>query len=303
MSAAQNSRRAYTYIPEVTFGVTPPTPQMQLFEIVSFDPELQAEQLNSATIRADRQIGFSRRGNLGVEGSIVVELTPDNFDTFLEAHSGGNWTGNTLKIGNNARSFSIEEGYLDIAQYRVINGLMLDTLSMEVTPEALVQASFSVIGLGASAFASTSIDPTPTAVTKKDVFYHDGGTISEGGSTIAYVTSVAFEATNNLVGTYAIGSTSYRSVSLGRVEVTGTVTALFESVTLYNKFRNSTASSLSFTLTAGTPAETMTFTFPDIRYTTGTLVRADTGPVLVEVGFTSVYDTVSGTSFMITRSI
>ena len=300
--SAQNSRRQLAFVAESTFGTTPATPQTQLIEFVSFDGDLNAEQLNSASIRSDRQIGFSRRGNLGVEGSLVVELTPDNYDTFLEATLGGTWTTNTLKIGNTARSFAIEEGFGDIAQYRTFNGMTFNTLSMEVTPDALVQASFGLMGSGATAFSGTSIDSTPTAVTKKDVFYHEGGTINEGGSPVAFITAINFELTNNLSGNYALGSTAYRSMSLGRAEVTGTVTALFESVALYNKFRNSTASSLSFILSAGSPAETLTFTFPDVRYTSGTLQRGDTGPVLVELGFTAVYDTVSATSMSITRS-
>jgi hypothetical protein len=300
--AASNSRRQLAFIPETVFGTTPATPQTQLIEFVSFDADLTSEQLNSAAIRADRQIGFSRRGNLSAEGSLVVEMAPDNYDTFLEATLGGTWTTNVLKIGNTARSFAFEEGFMDIAQFRVFNGVTFNSLSMEVTPDALVQATFGLMGSTATAFTGTSIDSTPTAITKKDVFFHEGGTINEGGAPVAFVTGITFELTNNLAGNRALGSSSYRSMTLGRAEVTGTVTALFESVTLYNKYRNSTTSSLSFVLSAGSPAETLTFTFPDVRYTSGTLQRADTGPVLVELGFTAVYDSASATSLQITRS-
>lgn len=302
MATAQNSRRQYAFVPEVTFGVTPATPQTQLIEVVSFDADLQAEQLNSATIRPDRQIAFSRRGNLGVTGTLVSELVPDNFDWAVEAVLGGTWTGNAVKVGNVARSFSVEEGFTDLSQYRTFTGVSFNTMSMEVTPNALVTASFGVIGKGTSAFGSTSIDTSPTAITKKDVYYHDGGTITEGGTTIAYLTAIAFEVTNNMVGNYALGNTSYRSISQGRVEVTGTVTAMFEDETLYNKFKNSTTSQLEFTLTAGSPAETLTFTFPDVRYTTGTITRADTGPVLVALGFTAIYDATAASSLVVTRS-
>lgn len=300
--SAQNSRRQLAFVAEGTFGTTPATPQTQLIEFVTFDAELNAEQLNSTAVRSDRQVGFSRRGNLGVEGSLAVELAPDNYDAFLEATLGGTWTGNVLKIGNTARSFAMEEGFTDIAQYRVFNGVTFNTLSMQVTPDALIQATFGLMGSTATAFSGTSIDSTPTAVTKKDVFFHEGGTINEGGSAVAFITGISFELTNNITGNRALGNTAYRSMSLGRVEVTGTVTALFENTALYNKFRNSTTSSLSFALSAGSPGETLTFTFPDVRYTSGTLQRGDTGPVLVELGFTSIYESAAGTSLSITRS-
>jgi hypothetical protein len=302
MATAQNSRRQYAFIAEATYGTTPATPQTQLIEVVSFDADLQAEQLNSATIRADRQIGFSRRGNLGVEGTLEIELVPDNFDWAIEAVLGGTWTAGVVKVGNTERSFSIEEGFTDLPEYRVFNGVVVNTMSMEVTPTALVTASFGLIGKGTSALSGTSIDSTPTAITKKDVFYHDGGTISEGGSPIAYVTAISFDVTNNMVGNYAIGNTSYRSVSQGRVEITGTLTAMFEDEVLYNKFKNSTTSQISFTLSAGSPAETLTFAFPDVRYTTGTITRADTGPVLVALGFTAVYDSASASTIVVTRA-
>lgn len=299
---ADNSRRQLAYIAESVYGTTPTTPQTQLVEFTSFDAEFQAEQLNDPSIRADRQVGFSRRGNLSAGGSLGVVMCPDNYDTFLEAALGGTWTTNVLKVGNNVRSFAFEEGFNDIAQYRVFNGVMLNTLSMEVTPTSLVNATFGLFGSTASAFTGTSIDTTPTAVTVKDKFFHEGGVIQEGGSTVANVTGINFQLTNNLTGNYALGNTGYRSVSLGRVEVTGTVTALFENVTLYNKFRNSTDSSLSFQLTAGSPAETLTWAFPKVKYTTGSLQRSDSGPVLVSMGFTSVYDSTAATSLSITRS-
>ena len=301
--SASNQRRQVAFVPEIVFGTTPGTPQTQLIEIVEFDLDLTSEQLNSTSIRSDRQVGFSRRGNQSAEGNLVVELVPDNQDAFLEATLCGTWTSNVLKIGNTPRSFAVEEGFMDIAQFRTFNGVVFNSLSVEVTPDALVQATFGVMGAGSTAFTGTSIDSTPTAIVKKDVFFHEGGTITEGGLSAAFITGISFELTNNITGNRALASTAYRSMTLGRVEVTGTVTALFESVALYNKYRNSTTSSIALTLTAGSPAETLTFTFPDVRYTSGTIQRSDSGPVLVELGFTAVYDTTAATSLTITRSV
>lgn len=297
--SAVNARRQYAFIPEVTFGVTPGTPQTQLIEVVEFDGDLTAQQLSGNTIQAHRQTAFSRRGNTATEGKLDIELCPDNFDWALEAVLGGTWTTNVVKVGATARSFAIEEGFTDIAQYRTFNGVSFNTLSMNVTPQALVTASFGFIGSGTSAFSGTSIDTTPTAITAKDSFFHENGVITEGGSTVAYITGIQYELSNNLTGNYALGSSAYRSVSLGKVKVTGTVTALAESVALYNKFKNSTDSSLQFQLAAG--AKTMTFKFPKVKYTEGKLNRGSEGPVLVELKFEAVYDTTDATSLMITR--
>lgn len=297
--SARNASRQYAYIAEVTFGTTPGTPQTQLFEVTNFDGDMTAEQLTDPSIRSDRQTGFSRRGNSGTEGNIEFALCPDNYDVFLEAVTGGTWTTNVLKIGNTARSFAIEEGFTDIAQFRTFNGVTFNTLKLDVTPDKLVSGSFGFMGSATAAFVGTSIDTTPTAITAKDKFFHEGGTITEGGSAAAFLTGISFEMTNNIAGNYALGNTGYRSMSLGKVSVTGTVTALFESVTLYNKFKGSTDSAVAFTLAAG--AETLNFNFPKVKYTSGKLTRGDSGPVLVELGFEAVYDTSSASSLVITR--
>lgn len=300
--SAQNSRRQYAYVVESTFGTTPVTPTTKLFEVVTFDANLNAEQLSDPSIRADRQVAFSRRGNLAAEGEMEVVMCPDNYDWALEALLQGTWASNTLKIGSTQRSFSIEEGFMDLAQYQVFTGMSFNTLSMTVTPDQLVTASFGMVGAGSSVLSGTSIDAAPDAIVVKDKFFHDGGTITEGGSSIAFITAINLEYTNNIQGTYALGNTSYRSVSSGKAGVTGTVTALFESAALYNKFRNSTDSSIAFTLTAGSPAETLTFTVPKVKYTTGTFTRGEDGPVLVELGFEGVYDGTALSSLVITRS-
>jgi hypothetical protein len=299
--SAQNSRRQYSFIAESTFGVTPATPTMQAFEVITFDPELTAEQLSSQTIRADRQTSFSRRGNKGVEGGMSVEMVADNFDWALEAVMGGTWTGNALKIGNTKRSFAVEEGLVDIGSYRVFNGITFNTLAMSITPENLITAEFGLMGKGTAEWGAT-VASVLTPITTKSVFFHEEGTISEAGSPSAIMTAISLNLTNNVTGNRVLGNSSYRSMNLGRVQITGQVTALFEDATLYNKFYNSTASTLAFVLSAGTPAETLTFSLPNVKYTAGSIVRADTGPVLAQLDFQADYDTVAGTSLTITRS-
>lgn len=301
--SAQNSSRQLAFIPEVTYGVTPTgTPQTQLIEFVDFTAELESETLTSNSINASRQVQFARRGNKSAAGDLTVELTPDNFDVFIEAVLGGSWATNVVKNGSTKRSFTFEEGFADIAQYRTFNGMIINSMSMDVTPDGLIQASFGLVGAGSTAFTATSIDSSPTAVTKKPVFYHEGGTFNEGGSAVAYISGISFEITNNAAGNYALGNTSYHNVSMGRIDVTGTVTAYFPDPVLYNKFYNNTASNLSFTLAAGSPSETLTFSFPDVRYTSGSLQRGADGPVTVELGFTAIYDTTAATTMSVTRS-
>jgi hypothetical protein len=298
--AAQNAARQYAFIPEATFGVTPSTPQMQLIELVDFDGDPKDTQLSDPSITAHGQTVFSRRGNLATEGTLEVMLCPDNCDWALEGVLGGTWTTNVLKVGQVKRSYVIEEGFTDIAQYRAFSGVTFTTLSVDMTPEALVSASFGFIGSTISDLTGTPLDATPTAITVKERFFHEGGTIQEGGSTVAYITGLKFTYDNKAAGDRALGNTAYRSVSVGKRATTGMLTALFENATLVDKYMNSTDTSISATLVAG--AGTMNFTFPKVKYTSMAIKRAESGSVLVELGFQADYDNSAATSLTITRT-
>lgn len=301
MAQAQTSRRQLAIIPEVTYGVTPATPQTQLLEFVSFNGELKADRLTDPSIRADRQTSYSRRGNSSTEGDLEVVLAPDNFDILLEAATQGIWTANVLKIGSTQRSFAIEEGFVDLDQFRVFNGMVVNTMAMEITTDALVTATFGMIGKSTTAFSTAAIDETPTGVTAKDKFFHEGGTFNEGGAAVASLSAISFEINNNVSGNNALGSTGFRNVTSGKVAVTGKVTGLFESVDLYNKYKNDTDTSLSFTLIAG--AESLTFTFHRVKYTSASISSSGDAGVTVEMDFEALYDATATNTLTITRSV
>lgn len=302
MAQAQGSRRTVGYIAETTPGTTPASPQFVGLEYVDFDLALNTENLSDPSIRADRQTSYSRRGNASTDGTLSVVMCPDNFDTLLEAALQGTWTSNQLKIGTTQRSFAFEEGF-DFGtnqRYRVFNGVVVNTLAMEVTTDALVTASFGLLGHTVTEFGATSVDANGyTVPATKDKFYHEDGTFNEGGAPVGYLSSIAFELTNNAVGNRGLGTTGFRDITSNKVGVTGSVTALFESVDLYNKYRNDVDSSLQFTLNAN--AESLTFFFPRIKYTSGTITSTGDAGVTVEMAFEALYDNTAGNTLVITR--
>lgn len=303
MSQAQGSRVQLAIIPEVTYGVTPSTPQTQLIEFEKFDANYKTATLKDDSIRNDRQTSYARAGNKSAEGSLDVVLAPDNFDTLLEAALMGTWSSTgaaTVGVGVVDRSFSFEQGFTDIAQYRVFTGMKVNTLKMDVTTDKLVTMSLGLFGSTTTAFSGTSIDSTPTAIPVRDKFYHEGGSFTEGGATIAYLSDISFELNNNVTGNYALGSTGYRNVTTGRVEVTGKCTALFESVALYNKFVSNADSTLGFSLVAG--AKTLAFAFPRVKYVSGDIKMSGFAGVMVELNWMALYDSTANTTMTITRS-
>lgn len=308
MSQAQGSRVQIAIIPEVTYGVTPSTSvnSTQLIEFLKFDGTLKSDTLMDESIRPDRQTSYARSGNRSAEGSLEVTFAPQNYDTLLEGALMGTWSSAgaaTLKVGITDRSFAVEQGFTDLAQYRVFNGMKVNTLKLNVTTDKLVTATFGFFGSTTSAFTGTSIDTTPTAIPQQDKFYHEGGTFLEAGVVVGYLSAIDLELNNNVTGNYALGSVGYRNVTTGKLELKVKVTALFESVALYNKFLTNEDTSLSFTMTAGSgPAKTLTITCPRVKYTSGKVTMNGFAGVTVEMDGVALYDTGSATSLTVARS-
>jgi hypothetical protein len=299
MPQASGSRKQVAFIAEATFGTTPATPQTQVVEFVSFEGSLDRPLITDSSINANRQTNYVRTGNESVKADMEVVLCASNYDAFIEAAFQGTWTTNVLKIGTTQRSFAIEEGYTDIAQYHTFNGCAVDSLSMEVSTDKFVTTKFGFLGSTESAFSGTSIDTTPTAVTTKAKFYHVGGTFKEGGTAIGYLTAISWDLKNGLKAANVLGTSGVRSISPSTVEVSGKVTALFEDVTVYNKFKNNTSTSIEYMLTDGTNSHT--YLFPKVSYTKAKVNGSGDGPVTVDLEFTAVYDVTNDTTIKLTR--
>jgi hypothetical protein len=299
MPQATGSRKQVAFIAESAFGTTPVTPQTQLIEFVDFKGSLDTPLLVDPSVRSDRQTAYARRGNESVQAEMEVILCAANYDAFLEAVFQGTWAINVLKLGNTQRSFAFEEGFTDLAQFHTFNGCTFDSLSIEVTTDSLVSAKFNIVGATESAFTGTSIDTTPTAVTAKPKFYHVGGTFKEGGSAVGYMSAISFDLKNNLNASNTLGVSGVRAITSGKVEVTGTVTALFEDVVAYNKFKNNTDSSIEFTLTDGTNSHT--YLLPKVKYVKGMIEGSGDGPLVVELEFVAIYDATEASTIKLTR--
>jgi hypothetical protein len=302
MAFAQGSRSQLTYISEVTFGTTPGTPAMILLPVNTHSLNLKKALVESAEIRGDRQVAVSRHGNRSVAGDIVVELRADDYDALLESALFGAFTSGVLKLGTTFKSFSFEDGMLDVAKYRKFTGCAVNTLNLDIKPNAMVLATFGIIGKDGPAATGTSLDASPTASSGNAPFDSFSGTISEGGSSIATVTGLKLTIENGLNPTMVIGSPTAPQLEYGRGKVSGEVTAYFDDITLYNKFVNETTSDLTFSLTDGLTGNTYTFDLPKIKFNSGDMPLQNEQSRLLTMQIQGLYNSSDGTTLSITKS-
>lgn len=302
MPFAQGSRSQLTYILESVFNTTPASPNMMLLPLNAHTVALQKQAIESDEIRSDRQIAVFRHGNKSVEGTIDVEFRALDYDELLEGVMFGDFdSAGDLRLGTTLKSFSFEDGALDINEYRVFTGCYVNTLSMNLAPNAMVTASFGIVGAGADPISASSIDATPVAAQSDEPYDTFSGTIKEGGTTIASISSLDFTIENSVSPAFVLGTDTAPQMEYGRGRVTGTISAYFEDEVLLNKFINETETSIEFTL-AGTT--NYTFQFPRIKYSGGDVPLDSEQSRFISLPFIALYeaDAGYGTTLKITRT-
>ncbi|MBI4715842.1 MAG: hypothetical protein HY760_07905, partial [Nitrospirae bacterium] len=151
--------------------------------------------------------------------------------------------------------------------------------------------SFDIVG-ASETVGGASMDATPTSYTHIP-FTAFQATILEGGGAIATVTEAEITIDNDLdKDGYTVGSAGKRTqLPEGFAMVSGSITALFDSIALYNKAVNGTESSLKITLDRGVaPARSIEFLVPELVYEQqGPVIEGPKG-VLVTLPFKAYYD-------------
>lgn len=300
MAQAKGSSAQLGIQKEVTYK-TDPSPDMTRIHIVSCDLGLDGSLEESKTIQSNRNAVEPFRGRKNVPGSIVVELQAYIAKLFEGLLGSNTTTGvspytHTIKVGTSIPSFVMEKGFSDIAQYFKLNGVKIGKMSMSITDSGPQPITFSLVG-AKETVSGTSFDATQTDLGKT---MFDGlaiGTIEEGGSASAIITSIDGLTIDNGLdeGIYVLGSSGERvSLPEGTVKVTGTVKALFDSITLYNKAVNNTESSIKVKYAKGDGLgsvgnESIEFLIPELKYAPKSPPISGPNGVYVELPFTGFY--------------
>lgn len=303
MAFAQGSRSSLSYITETAFGTTPSTPTFAYLPFNTHSLDLTKDRVEGNEIQADRMPRVDRHGNRQANGSIEVDLRKGDFDEFFESAFLNTYSTDTLKIGTTPKYFTIEDAANDISQFRLFTGMSVSTMSVSIAPNQMVTATFDMVGKTMTQSGSTgSTGGTPTASSTNAPFDSYSGTISDGGSSIAIVTSIDFSVTNSFAPTFVIGSDAAQSLEYGRAVVEGTMTVYYEDETLINKFLNETESSIEVSVDDPTGSNPYTFLFPRVKYNGASVPVQNPQSRLITLPFVSLYDGTEGSNLTLTRT-
>jgi len=285
---SSGSTVVFKQVIEATYGTTPSTPTMKLLRPKPSKFTLKKDTYTTDEVRSDRGISDVRHGMRKVEGTIEGDLMMADWDDFiLAALQDDAWSNNVARTGITLSSFSIEQGFTDIAQYRLFKGCSVAKMKVSVKPGAMVGISFDFIGQDAVSGTTTAATTTTPASTNSP-FSFASGTINEGGTANAYITGLDFELDNGLGQVGVIGSNTSPAVFNGRSAIKGTVSALFKDQVLLNKFLNETESSIQVVLVDPAGGQ-HTITLPRIKYTGGDIAPPKDGATIITLPFEGLF--------------
>lgn len=212
----------------------------------------------------------------------------------------------TIKAGGRLASYLLEKGFADLGQYLRYLGAVCSRLSFSIGATGAIKLATSWMAAGETVNSSSfDSDPLDNLKSSFDNLGIAAANIKEGGSVVANIMAIDnIQIDNNLDGdTFVVGGGGSRSaINPGVYSVTGTVRAMFDSIELYNKARNSTETSLDFTITRGagdgTPGdESLQVVIPELIYQAKSPVIEGPKGVRVELGFEADYtDNADGTA-------
>ena len=294
------------YATESTFG-SAPTSGYGLFRYTGESLEHSKTMNNSQEIRSDGNIPDITEMSSENTGSLDFELSYEALDTFLEGVLLGSWSSNVLKNGRAIKSFSIEKhfGGSGISKpYHLFKGMSANTLNLTLPAGGFVTGSVGFTGTSVEAntarkqSAAYSAAPTNRVMTGVS----NVTSISDAGSAVARIMNATLSVTNNLRTRPVLGSTVTESMGYGYVEVTGTISAYFQTGGLYDKFIGQNDSSLSFVL-SDTAGNAYTILLPKVKYVSGTITAGGVNSdVMSDIGFSAFYDSTQASSISITRA-
>lgn len=151
------------------------------------------------------------------------------------------YVGKGNSIGQSNYSFTIEDGYTDIAKYGVFTGVKIQSADISLSPNSLIGLNFKLIGkqlsemnTATSYSSATAIDPSIRSFTSTF------GAIRVDSTLLGAITSSSISISRNLTPSENIlnGSTVSGNISEGVYTITGKLATELNDPYFYTLFKN-----------------------------------------------------------------
>lgn len=182
----------------------------------------------------------------GAPNAVTVSGVVDEADT-----ASGTVKGQTMINGVTKRSFSIEESYLDVSQFRLFQGMRPSSMNLSISAGSILTGAFNFMGttsevassatwLGSGSRTAANTNPVLNATANV------GDIIVDGSVSTACFQSIDLSIDNSLREVSCLGNKFPGAINYGRQMVSGSFTKLFVDWTTYQKMLDHDDLTLSF---------------------------------------------------------
>lgn len=143
--------------------------------------------------------------------------------------------------------FTVEEWYADLTRSEVFPDCKVNTMNISIPATGPSTIDFDIVGVGTRTIAGSQSFTTPTAETTTDVVQGVSGLAYVNGVVVSTITSASltFDSGISPMGA-TLGSVVAADLNQGRLRVSGSFTAQFDSITLQTLFDDETPVSAVF---------------------------------------------------------
>lgn len=243
MARAHGARSQMALAFESTYGV-PPVSGFTKMPFVSSTVDAQQALQENDLVGYGRDPLAPTQDAIDVDGNLVVPIDAEGFGFWLKAAFGGpvtTGTGpyvHTFSSGGWALpSLSLETGMPEVPSYSMASGLVLDTLSWDISRKGLLTASVELIGQGEETDTASQAGTLDTFDLAR--FNHFQGAISRNGETLGNIVSGRWNYGNGLERAEVVrGDGLVGGVDPGMAALSGQLVARFDSTVLLTQARD-----------------------------------------------------------------
>lgn len=289
MTIAQGARSQLLYKLQSAFG-TNATGNYKKARFNSHSLKLDRGTVEGAEIRADRYVKDYRLTTKAASGDIEVDLCDGDHEDFIASMMFNSWGTDVISIGTTPQYLTIEDGALDITQYRLFSDMVVNQARFRWAPGEIAKATFSFVGSGLAQSGSSGGGTAVAAGTTSPYDSVNGSLFfntPETGSEIAIVTALDFMVDNGVRPGHVIGQLNPAVMEFGRARVSGTISAYYEDATVVNRFINETAFSLVWNVTDPN-SNSLEFRFENCKATGGDVPLANEQSRIITMPFVAL---------------
>lgn len=228
--------------------------------------------------------GFVASANNGLFVIVAVsalELTVEHFDeggVLVTEAAGASVT--ILVKGKNTYvpltahtddSFTVEEFYDDDNISRTFLGMIVDTMAINIAPNSMATIDFGFMGKDAEAPTTSQYFTSPTAQPSEGIYSGPDGLLILNGVASRKVTSLTLNIANGTSMEAVIGSVAQGAKSRGKVSVTGSLSAIFDSSAIFDYFDDETEISLTYALRSADNTESFALHMDRVKINSSTV--------------------------------